>query len=47
MKTTIYTTPELQYTLTDPMSRQHVVVNSILQAVSYCRMNGLIYSLGF
>jgi hypothetical protein len=44
MSTTITTTPAGYY-LTDPRSRRTITFASILQAVSYCRENGLIYTL--
>lgn len=47
MKTTIITTPELKYQLTDPMRRRTVTFTCILHAITYCRHEGLAYSLGF
>jgi hypothetical protein len=47
MKTTIYTTHDLQYTLTDPMRRRTLTFDCILHAITYCRHEGLVYRLAF
>lgn len=46
MSTTINNTTQ-GYQLKNPWNGQLVAFNSILQAVSYCRSNGLIYRLAF
>ncbi len=47
MSTTIHTTAELNYTLLDPRKRCTVTFACILHAISYCRHEGLVYSLAF
>jgi len=47
MSTTIKTTPELTYQLVNPISRRTVTFSCILHAISYCRHEGLVYSLAF
>ena len=46
MKTTI-SSDLTGYTLKNPWNGQRLTFRSILQAISYCRNNGLVYSLIF